>query len=56
MEERKNEEIKNYIKKNRPKMERKATVDFMRDVYNVPKSTAYSLYKKVLLDEKIPFS
>ena len=56
MEERKNEKIKDYIKTTRPQMERKATVDTVSSIYNVPKSTAYYLYKKVLLDEKILFS
>ena len=56
MEERKNERIKDCIKRIRPQMERKATVDTVRRIYNVSKSTAYSLYTKVLSDEKIPFS
>lgn len=56
MEEKNNEDMKNFIKKNRPQMERKATIDTLRSIYKVPKTTAYSLYKKALKDEKIPFS
>lgn len=55
MEERKNEQIKDCIKRNRPQLERKATIDTVSRLYDVPKSTAYMLYNKVLSDEKIPF-
>ena len=55
MEERKNEKIKDCIKRNRPQLERKATIDTVSRLYDVPKSTAYMLYNKVLSDEKIPF-
>ena len=55
-EEKNDGDIKEYIKSTRPQMERKATVDNVSNLYKVPKSTAYYLYKKVLSDEKIPFS
>ena len=55
-EEKNDGDIKEYIKRTRPQMERKATVDIVSNHYKVPKSTAYYLYKKVLSDEKIPFS